>query len=190
MSACSQTQTPTPANISVAHLSVRPGQIQRRDTVTITVILSNTGGTSENYPLVLNINDVKYAEKSITVTDSSIETTCHSATINKAGSYIVVVGELKDSFTVVALTPTHNAECDYYYQTCIRYILEADEYKKLVDLYQDLAGSLMKRKYSPETGASYDRYMYTAQYYMDKADHAQDQARQYYGLYLECRQGN
>lgn len=95
--------TPLPAAISVTNLSIEPAQIQVGEAATITIVLSNTGGTSGNYLLVLKINSVKYAEKSIIVTGSNIEITSYSATINEAGSYTVTAGDLNTSFTVIAL---------------------------------------------------------------------------------------
>jgi len=65
--------------------------------------LANTGGTEGSYSVVLKINGVKEAEKSITVAPGSTESVSFSVTKEQAGSYDVTVDGLSGSFTVVAV---------------------------------------------------------------------------------------
>jgi hypothetical protein len=72
------------------------------EAVTILVVVANTGGMAGDYPLVLKINEVTEAERTITVDASNVKAVSYSVTINEVGTYTVTAGELTDSFTVTA----------------------------------------------------------------------------------------
>jgi len=93
---------PAPAAFSVSNLSVQPIEVQPRDAVTITVSVANTGGTEESYSVVLKINRVKEAEKSVTVAAGKSQDVSFTVTREEAASYSVVVDGLSGSFTVAA----------------------------------------------------------------------------------------
>ena len=97
---------PAPAAFSVTNLSVEPAQVQSNETVTITVSVANTGGTEGSYSVVLKMDGVKEAEKSVTVAAGSSEIVTFSVTREGAGSYSVAVDGLSGSLTVVAPAPT------------------------------------------------------------------------------------
>ena len=111
---CSQTQAPssqpqtpvvpapTPAIFEVTQLLVSPLQVQVNEAVKITITITNSGSSVGIYPLVLKINDVEWAEKNITISAGSTETTHYLLTVNQAGKYMVTVGGLNASFTVGA----------------------------------------------------------------------------------------
>ncbi|MDD4984780.1 MAG: hypothetical protein PHQ43_03165 [Dehalococcoidales bacterium] len=93
-----------PAAFTLSSLVVSPVQVAPGEKVDINLSVANTGGTEGSYTVVLNINGVKEAEKSVTVAAGSIQTVSFSVTKEKAGSYSVAVDGLNGSFTVVATT--------------------------------------------------------------------------------------
>ncbi|HUV56557.1 MAG TPA: CARDB domain-containing protein, partial [Dehalococcoidales bacterium] len=95
-----------PAAFSVSNLTVKPAEVQLNEAVTITVSVANTGGTEGSYSVVLKMDGVKEAEKSVTIAAGSSEMVTFSVTREDAGSYSVAVDGLSGSFTVAAPTPT------------------------------------------------------------------------------------
>lgn len=93
---------PAPAAFSVTGLSIQPVGVEPNEPVTITVSVANTGGTEDSYSVVLKINGVKEAEKSVTVAAGSSEDVSFSVTREEVDSYSVTVDGLSDSFVVVA----------------------------------------------------------------------------------------
>lgn len=99
---------PAPAAFSVTNLSVKPLEVELKEVVTISLSVANTGGTEGSYSVVLKINGVKEADKSITIAAGKSQDVSFSVAKEKAGSYSVDVDGLSASFTVVApvLPPT------------------------------------------------------------------------------------
>ncbi|MBA7481261.1 hypothetical protein ES707_16731 [subsurface metagenome] len=93
---------PPPAAFSVTNLSVRPAEVEPKEAVTITVWVANTGGTEGSYGVVLKIDEVREAEKSVTVAAGESQVVTFSVTREQAGTYDVMVAGLGGSFTVVA----------------------------------------------------------------------------------------
>ncbi|MBI3931540.1 MAG: helix-turn-helix domain-containing protein [Chloroflexi bacterium] len=95
-------EAPAPAAFSVSGLTVRPAEVQSKEAVNISVVVANTGGTEGSYTVVLKINGVKDAEKSLTIAAGGSQIVTFSVIREKAGSYSVAVADLSASFTVVA----------------------------------------------------------------------------------------
>lgn len=93
---------PAPAAFSVSNLSINPLEVQPKEAVAITLSVANTGGTEGSYNVVLKINGVKEAEKSITLAAGSSQNVSFSVTKEEAGSYSVDINGLSGSFTVAA----------------------------------------------------------------------------------------
>ena len=96
---------PVPAAFSVTNLSVKPLEVELKEVVTISLSVANTGGTKGSYTVVLKINGVKEADKSITIAAGKSQDVSFSVAKEKAGSYSVVVDGLSASFTVVEPVP-------------------------------------------------------------------------------------
>jgi len=96
---------PAPAAFSVTNLSVKPLEVELKEVVTISLSVANTGGTEGSYTVVLKINGVKEADKSIFIAAGKSKSVSFSVAKEKAGSYSVVVDGLSASFTVVAPVP-------------------------------------------------------------------------------------
>ena len=95
-----------PASFTLSSLVISPIQVAPGEKVNISVSVDNTGGMDGSYTVVLKINDVKEAEKSVTVAAGSSQTVSFSVTKAEAGKYDVVVDGLSGSFTVTAPTTT------------------------------------------------------------------------------------
>jgi len=93
---------PPPAAFSVSNISVEPTEVQPKEVVTITVSVANTGGMEGSHTLVLKINGVKEAEKTITVAPGNIKAVSFTVTKEQPGSYSVTVDGLGSSFIVIA----------------------------------------------------------------------------------------
>lgn len=99
------TPTPAPAAFSTSDLSIKPTEVVSGETVAITVSVANTGDIEGSYTVILRIDDVNEAEKSVTVAAGSSQTVSFDVTKEKAGSYDVAVDELSGSFTVATPLP-------------------------------------------------------------------------------------
>ena len=94
------------AAFALTLVGISPTEVSLGEEVTITVSVTNSGGTEGSYTVVLNINDVKEAEKDVTVAADGHEIVTFIVTKEQAGDYAVMVDGLGDSFTVVApVTP-------------------------------------------------------------------------------------
>jgi len=89
-----------PAAFSSSMLNISPLEVNVGGTVTISLLVSNTGGKSGSHTVSLKINGVKEADKSVTIDAGDSETVTFSVTKEEAGSYSVEVDGLKGSFTV------------------------------------------------------------------------------------------
>ena len=93
---------PTPATFTLTLAGISPAEVAPGEEVTITVSVANTGGTEGSYTVVLNINDVKEAEKDVTVTAGESQKVGFTVTREEPGDYAVMVSGLGGSFTVKA----------------------------------------------------------------------------------------
>jgi len=96
------TSPPALAAFSITNLTVQPAEVQPNEVVTITASVANTGGTEGSYTVILEINGLREAVQSVTVTAGSSEIITFSVTRKEAGTYNIVVEDLNASFTVAA----------------------------------------------------------------------------------------
>jgi hypothetical protein len=94
-----------PAAFSLSSLTIRPAEVKPEETVTITVSVSNTGGTEGSYTVSLEIDGTKETEKSVTVESGGSELVSFSVSRQEAGSYTVTVNGIEGVFTVQAPEP-------------------------------------------------------------------------------------
>ncbi|GAH69601.1 unnamed protein product, partial [marine sediment metagenome] len=90
-----------PAVFSVSNLSIQPAEVTTGEEVTIDVALTNTGGTEGSYTLVLKVNGVKEADRTVIIAAGDTLNLIFPVTKEAAGSYTVTVDGLSGSFTVV-----------------------------------------------------------------------------------------
>jgi hypothetical protein len=97
----------TPPRIS--DISVSPSEVNIGETVTISVLVTNTGSASGSYKVTLKINGAVEATKGVTLNAGASEEVTFTTAKDVAGSYLVAVNGLSGSFTVkekLALPPT------------------------------------------------------------------------------------
>ncbi len=91
-----------PAAFTVSALSIQPAEVQPGEPVTITASVANSGGTKGSYALVLKINGLEEAREIITLAAGNSLEVSFTVAMEDTGSYSITVGELNDSFSVVA----------------------------------------------------------------------------------------
>ena len=94
-----------PTAFSASNLSIQPPEVHPKEAVTIRLSVANTGDTEGSYAVVLKINGVKEAEKSVTVAAGASEEVTFTIVEKEAGSYKVEVNGLVGEFTVEAPAP-------------------------------------------------------------------------------------
>jgi len=94
-----------PAAFSLSKLTVKPTEVESNEPVTITVSVTNTGSSEGAYTVILKINGVKEAEKSVTVAAGASKEVSFSVTKEETGSYTVEADGISSTFTVVEAAP-------------------------------------------------------------------------------------
>ena len=90
------------AAFTTSNLSISPAEVDIGGMVTISFSVANTSGTGGSYTVVLKINGINEAEKSISVAAGESQSVSFSVTRTEAGSYSVDVNGLTGIFTVAA----------------------------------------------------------------------------------------
>jgi hypothetical protein len=85
---------------ATSNLCISPGEVYIGETVTISVLITNTGDGAGSYTVTLKINGVAEATKDISLVRGVSQEVTFTTTKDVAGSYSVEVNGLQDSFTV------------------------------------------------------------------------------------------
>jgi hypothetical protein len=91
---------PLPAAFSTSGLAVYPAEVEIGETVTVSVLVTNSGELEGNYGLALTINGAVEETRTITLAGGS-QQVVFNITEDEAGSYSVAVNDLEGSFTVL-----------------------------------------------------------------------------------------
>jgi len=97
---------PTPAAFTTASLSISPTGINPGETVTISVLASNTGEEAGIYTLTLIINGTVEARQRIVLAGSASQTVSFTISRHQAGTYSVDINGASGYFTVGAAAPS------------------------------------------------------------------------------------
>ena len=92
---------PPPASFSLSDLVIEPERVGPGEAVSISALLSNTGGAEGDYTVVLSINGAVEEEKVVTLAGGEAERVTFSRA-EPPGSYNVSLGELQGSFIVLS----------------------------------------------------------------------------------------
>jgi Tol biopolymer transport system component len=114
---------PSPAAFSVSNLSIEPVEVLPNDVVTISVSVSNTGGSQGNHNVILNINGVQEETENVTLAAGASQTVTFNITREDAGTYAVTVDNLSGSFIVLSSLIVFNSNRDGDYEI---YVMDAD----------------------------------------------------------------
>ena len=97
-----------PAAITTSSLSISPREVDIGETVTISVLVANTGEEQGSYTVTLKVNGVVEETREITLAGGASETATFTVAEDEAGTYSVNIDGLTGSFTVreVAVPPS------------------------------------------------------------------------------------
>jgi HEAT repeat protein len=98
------TTTTTPAesdNFIVTDLLIEPEEVEPDETVNITVVVTNNGGSQGSYDVELYINGLVEEVKSVTLAAGANKKVSFSISREISGNYTVDISELTGKFTVV-----------------------------------------------------------------------------------------
>jgi len=103
---------PVPAIFTPSSLSISPVEVNIGDEVTISLLVTNTGGKSGSYQVTLKINGEVAATKEVTVNAGLSKEVAFTTSKDMAGTYLVDVNGVTDSFVVreAAATPEPESE--------------------------------------------------------------------------------
>jgi len=91
-----------PPEFTVANLVVSPEEISPGEDVTISALITNTGGSTGSTPVVLRVEGEVEDTDEATLAPGASDTITFSTTRDEAGTYGVTVNGLSGSFTVVS----------------------------------------------------------------------------------------
>jgi len=97
------------AAFTLTLVDISPTEVAPGEEVNVTVSVANTGTKEGSYTVVLEINEVKESEKTVTVPAGKSELVSFTATREQPGKYNVMLGGLGGSFIVVAPSVTPEA---------------------------------------------------------------------------------
>jgi len=89
-----------PASFTVTGLSVNPGEVNLGESVSISVLVTNTGDLTDNYEVNLQIDNVVAQTKEVTLDGGDSEKVIFSVTPDTAGEYAVNIIDLLGIFEV------------------------------------------------------------------------------------------
>ncbi len=90
-----------PATFVVSELSITPSEAKPGEQITVSVVVTNTGGKEGSYTVVLTIDGVKEATKEIGLGVNETETVTFPITKDMEGSYEVGIDGKTGRFTVI-----------------------------------------------------------------------------------------
>ena len=91
---------PAPAAFEVSSLSISPTEVDIGEAVDITVLVTNTGGQSGDYQVILKINGIVEADRDVALDADASEKVSFNTSKDTAGTYLVDVNGLTGSFEV------------------------------------------------------------------------------------------
>jgi uncharacterized protein YfaS (alpha-2-macroglobulin family) len=92
-------EEPKPAKFEVGNLAISPPQVQPNQEVTISVLVTNTGGTG-GYSLELKIDGIVKSSKQITLAAGTSQTVSFTLTGDTAGKHQAEIAGLAGDFDV------------------------------------------------------------------------------------------
>jgi hypothetical protein len=91
---------PKPASFAVSSLKVTPKSVKPGEQVTITVTVTNSGGTAGSYKVALKINDIAETEEEVTLGPQETRAVTFTTSKETVGKYSVAINGESSSFKV------------------------------------------------------------------------------------------
>ena len=96
---------PAPASFTVSALSITPSVVKLTEQVTISTVVTNTGGSEGIYTVVLQINGKEVAGKEVTLGASQSDTVVFTIAKDEEGIYTANIDGKVGQFTVIVTAP-------------------------------------------------------------------------------------
>jgi len=97
---------PAPASFAISDLSVTPSEVNLTEPVTISAMVTNTGGSEGSYTVVLKIDGAEEVKKEVALGAGKSETVTFTVVNDTEGSHAVDVNGKVGQFTVIAPPPS------------------------------------------------------------------------------------
>jgi len=97
---------PTPPAFAATNLIILPSEVHTGEEVIITVTVTNTGGLTGRYEVVLNINGAVMQREEVDLAPGSSQDVVFAVTENAVGTYHVTIDGQTGKFDVLALPPS------------------------------------------------------------------------------------
>lgn len=94
------TPAPPPAEFEVVSLDITPPEVELGETVNITAVVKNTGGSEGTYAVLLTLDGVTVEAKEVTITPGSSKVVTFSLVKDAPGTYEIGIGELSSTLMV------------------------------------------------------------------------------------------
>jgi thiol-disulfide isomerase/thioredoxin/PKD repeat protein len=94
-----------PPEFVITNLSVNPQELRPAEEVTISVMVTNTGGSDGSYSITLKVNDMEEARREVVLGVGDSERVTFTLAKSELGSYLVDVNGKVGQFRVVLLPP-------------------------------------------------------------------------------------
>ena len=122
---------PSPAKFTVSALSVVPGTCKTGESVTVSVTVTNSGGSKGMYNVVFKVNGTEEAKMGVTLDAGGSQKVSYTLKKDVAGTYSVDVNGLTSSFVVArTVTPTDIVHItrtgEKYHRAGCRYLSKSD----------------------------------------------------------------
>ncbi len=97
---------PAIATFTTKDLSITPTEVNAGESLTISVVVSNTGGVTGTYPVTLKVNNVAAETKNVTLASGASQKVTFTTSKDAAGTYTVGIDGLSGMFKVKAASAT------------------------------------------------------------------------------------
>ena len=94
-----------PAAFTTSTLTISPAEVNIGERITISVIVTNTGGLTDTYKVTLKIDGIAVEEKEVTLAGGVSQKVAFTTAKNIVATYIVAVNGLSGSFVVKEKVP-------------------------------------------------------------------------------------
>jgi VCBS repeat-containing protein len=99
------TPAPAPASFTISELSITPNESRPAEGVTISALVTNTGGSDGSYTVILQINGLEERTKEVTIGAGKSETVSFTIARDTEGVFVINVNGKTGQFTVVVPQP-------------------------------------------------------------------------------------
>lgn len=104
---------PAPAEFEVESLNINPPEVKAGETVSITAVVKNIGGSEGTYAMILTVDGVSVETEEVALMPGSSKEVTFSLVKDTAGTYEIRIGELSSSLTVKEKLVVREVELKY-----------------------------------------------------------------------------